>query len=82
MTKRPAPDDLPHIPITRFQKSPGDFLDLADRAPVVLTEDGNRRSVILSAAEYERLDQLERYGKADQAVLENEMDGAGTTRRD
>ena len=52
--------DMVRVPATEFQKNVGRYSDVALTQPVTVTRNGRDRTVMLSAAEYQRLKRRDR----------------------
>lgn len=52
-----ASSEHPRVPLTRFHNNTGEFLDLATKQPVVLTNHGRERHVIADSDYFRHLEQ-------------------------
>lgn len=53
-------NEMVRVPATEFQKNIGRYSDVALTKPVTVTRNGRDRTVMLSAAEYQRLKRRDR----------------------
>lgn len=55
-----TPIERKRVPLTKFHKATGAYLDMAMRSPIVLTSQGRKRQIIADSAYFERLEELAR----------------------